>query len=102
MGVTDGRIVALGSADELAGLRSSKTSVVDSGDGTIIPGLIEPHMHLWSTGLFYDWEDCSHSSTNWRDVRPYARRLPDEPEAQVNHERIWSNAHKEIVPAHAV
>ena len=62
MGVTDGRIVALGSADELAGLRSSKTSVVDSGDGTIIPGLIEPHMHLWSTGLFYDWEDCSHSS----------------------------------------
>ncbi len=62
MGVTDGRIVALGSADELAGLRSSTTAVVDSGDGTIIPGLIEPHMHLWSTGLFYDWEDCSHSS----------------------------------------
>ena len=62
MGVREGRIVALGTAEELDGLRSSQTSVIESGDGTVIPGLIEPHMHLWSTGLFYDWEDCSHSS----------------------------------------
>lgn len=62
MGVREGRIVALGTPEELDGLRSSETSVVESGDGTVIPGLIEPHMHLWSTGLFYDWEDCSHSS----------------------------------------
>lgn len=59
MGVRDGRIVALGSRAELAGLAADETQVVDGGDGVVIPGLIEPHMHLWSTGLFVGWEDCS-------------------------------------------
>lgn len=59
MGVRDGRIVALGSRAELDGLAADETHVVDGGDGVVIPGLIEPHMHLWSTGLFVGWEDCS-------------------------------------------
>ncbi len=59
MGVRDGRIVALGSRAELDGLAADETQVVDGGDGVVIPGLIEPHMHLWSTGLFVGWEDCS-------------------------------------------
>lgn len=59
MGVRDGRIVALGSRAELDGLTGEETQVVDGGDGVVIPGLIEPHMHLWSTGLFVGWEDCS-------------------------------------------
>ena len=62
MAIRDGRIVALGSAAEVEGLRGPDTEIVDSGDGVVIPGLIEPHMHLWSTGLFYGWVDCSHSS----------------------------------------
>ena len=62
MGIADGRIVAIGTRAELDGLTGEQTQVVDSSDGVIIPGLIEPHMHLWSTGLFYDWEDCSHES----------------------------------------
>jgi len=62
MGISDGRIVAIGTRVELDGLTGDKTQVVDSSEGVIIPGLIEPHMHLWSTGLFFDWEDCSHES----------------------------------------
>ncbi len=62
MAVRDGRIVALGSAADLDGLRDADTELVESGDGVVIPGLIEPHMHLWSTGLFYGWVDCSHSA----------------------------------------
>ena len=50
MAVRDGRIVALGSAADLDGLRDADTELVESGDGVVIPGLIEPHMHLWSTG----------------------------------------------------
>jgi len=62
MAVKDGRIVALGSADELEGLRGTDTEIVEAGDRVIIPGLIEPHMHLWSTGVFFGWVDCSYAS----------------------------------------
>ncbi len=62
MAITDGRIVALGSADELDGLRGTDTEIVEAGDRVVIPGLIEPHMHLWSTGVFYGWVDCSYAS----------------------------------------
>jgi len=62
MGVKDGFITALGSAEELDGLRGTDTEVVDARDHVIIPGLIEPHMHLWSTAVFHGWVDCSFAS----------------------------------------
>ena len=62
MGISEGRIVAIGTRSELDGLTGEETQIVDGSDGVIIPGLIEPHMHLWSTGLFFDWEDCSQES----------------------------------------
>lgn len=62
MGIRDGRIVAIGSRAELDGLTGEETQVVDGGDGVVVPGLIEPHMHLWSTGLFVGWADCSHDA----------------------------------------
>jgi len=62
MGVRDGRVVAIGSRAELDGMTADRIQVVASEEGVVIPGLIEPHMHLWSTGLFLEWEDCSHES----------------------------------------
>jgi hypothetical protein len=59
MAVRDGRVLALGTADELDGLRGTDTEIVEAGDRVVVPGLIEPHMHLWSTGVFYGWLDCS-------------------------------------------
>jgi predicted amidohydrolase YtcJ len=65
MAVRDGHVLALGPADELDGLRGTDTEVLEAGDHVVIPGLIEPHMHLWSTGVFYGWLDCS-TDTNPR------------------------------------
>ena len=59
MAIKDGNIVGIGSASELEGLVDASTEVVDSGDGFIVPGLIEPHMHLWSTVLADSWLNCS-------------------------------------------
>ncbi len=59
MAVRDGRVLAVGTMADLADLRATDTEVLDAGDGAVIPGLIEPHMHLWSTGVFYGWLDCS-------------------------------------------
>ncbi|HAM43671.1 MAG TPA: amidohydrolase [Propionibacteriaceae bacterium] len=59
IGVRDGRIIAVGSRAELEGVISASTTLVDAGDGTIYPGLIEPHMHYWGSALTLDWVDCS-------------------------------------------
>lgn len=57
--VRDGRIIAVGSRSELEGAIGPSTTLVDAGDGTIYPGLIEPHMHYWGSALTLDWIDCS-------------------------------------------
>jgi len=54
-----GRVLALGSREELEGLRGASTEILELGDRVALPGLIEPHMHLWSTVLFNAWTDCS-------------------------------------------
>src|SRR5215212_7128795 len=43
--VRDGRITALGSSDKLLVARGPNTSVVDLQGKTVIPGLIDSHVH---------------------------------------------------------
>ena len=52
-------MLAVGSQDELESLRGAGTEILELGDRVVLPGLIEPHMHLWSTVLFDTWTDCS-------------------------------------------
>ena len=42
-----GRIVAVGSAAEVLALRGPQTQVIEAGGRTLLPGLIESHMHLF-------------------------------------------------------
>ncbi|MCO5177648.1 MAG: amidohydrolase [Thermomicrobiales bacterium] len=44
--VAQGRIIAVGSRDELAGLRSQARRVLDLDGATLIPGLIDAHTHF--------------------------------------------------------
>jgi predicted amidohydrolase YtcJ len=46
--VRSGRIVAIGSADEVAALRGSRTRMVDIAGRTLAPGFIDAHVHpVW-------------------------------------------------------
>ena len=45
VGVRAGRIAALGTRDDVAAWRGAATRVVDLGDATITPGLIDAHIH---------------------------------------------------------
>jgi predicted amidohydrolase YtcJ len=45
MAVRDGRILALGDDDALAGCASSGTQLLDLHGRTVLPGLIDVHTH---------------------------------------------------------
>ena len=43
--VDNGRIAAVGAVDEVMARRGAGTEVVDLGEATLLPGLVEPHTH---------------------------------------------------------
>lgn len=65
--ISGGKIIAVGSESELEGLHTSQTKVVDLAGGTLLPGLIDPHMH----SVFVAFE-------TWLDVSPFAMKNMDE------------------------
>jgi predicted amidohydrolase YtcJ len=71
--VAGGRIVALGSRSEMAEWRGPGTELVDLGEDTVLPGFVDPHLHLVPTALFDGAVDCS-PFTN-RDVVAVVDRL---------------------------
>jgi predicted amidohydrolase YtcJ len=56
MAVIDGRIAAMGKSDEIRRLAGRTTRVVDLGGRTVIPGLIDSHIHAIRAALSYGTE----------------------------------------------
>jgi len=44
--ISRGRIVAVGSRGEVTALKGTGTEVIDAKGGTILPGFIDPHVHI--------------------------------------------------------
>jgi predicted amidohydrolase YtcJ len=44
--IKNGRIVSVGSRGEVTALKASGTEVIDAKGGTILPGFIDPHVHI--------------------------------------------------------
>ena len=59
MAISGGRIVGIGSKSDVEGLVTSSTTTLTPG-GFILPGLIDPHMHIWTSLLTYPNVDLSH------------------------------------------
>ncbi len=49
--VKDGKILAVGYRDEIMKLKGKKTKLVDLAGNTLLPGFIDPHGHVFNTGL---------------------------------------------------
>ena len=60
MAISGGRIIGIGSQSDVEGLVTSATKTLKPG-GFVLPGLIEPHMHIWSSLANYPDTDVSHS-----------------------------------------
>ena len=56
LAIHDGRILALGTTAEIRRLATSKTRVIDLQGRTVIPGLIDSHIHAIRAGLSFGTE----------------------------------------------
>jgi predicted amidohydrolase YtcJ len=63
LAITHGRISAVGSTAQVRALAGPQTVVVDLAGRTVIPGLIDSHIHAIRDALYYttlvDWGDIS-------------------------------------------
>lgn len=81
--VRGGRIVAVGSADDLARLRGPETRVIDAGDAFVMPGLVDVHNHHAHAGRAELFELTFSNGAGYDEildaVRSYAAtKEPDE------------------------
>ena len=61
MAISGGRIIGIGSRSDVEGLVTAATTTLSPG-GFILPGLIEPHMHIWTSLLTYPNVDLAHQA----------------------------------------
>jgi len=59
MAVSGGRILAVGSRSDLESFVGPGTTMLEHKGGVIMPGFVEPHIHLVSSALVFNGVDCS-------------------------------------------
>ncbi|MDB5897296.1 MAG: hypothetical protein JWP41_898 [Ramlibacter sp.] len=69
LAVRDGRILAVGSSAAMQGLAGPSTRQIDAGGRTVIPGLIDSHMHAVRAALSYSTE------VNWIGAHTIAEAM---------------------------
>ena len=78
--VTDGRILAVGSAAEIAELAGPGTRIVDVEGGMVLPGFQDAHCHLALSGYeqtLCDLFESRSAEEHLRRIAEYARAHPD-------------------------
>lgn len=67
--IRDGKVLATGSNEEVRKLAGPNTRVVDAGGRTVVPGLVDSHIHAIRAGLTYSVE------ASWIGVPSLAKGL---------------------------
>ena len=80
MAIRDGRILAVGSNDEILGLAGSGTERVDLAGKTVLPGLIDSHVHAPAASM-YEFEQPVPDMQTIDDVLAYFRERAEKTEA---------------------
>lgn len=113
LAIRDGHIVQIGTTDEILELRGPSTESVDLQGGTILPGLIDSHVHLAELGASLDRVDLVGASTEDEVVARVAARAAQVPAGEWVEgwgwdEGAWANRYpdltrlSEAVPDHPV
>jgi predicted amidohydrolase YtcJ len=78
--ISNGRIAAVGTDSEIAAFKGPHTVLIDAGGGSVVPGFIEAHMHLFAGAAELSHLQLAGTAgfEALRDaVRAYARSHPD-------------------------
>jgi predicted amidohydrolase YtcJ len=78
--VRDGRFIYVGSRDGVRALRGPRTRTLDLGGATVLPGLIDAHLHFMHVGQALREVDLAHLSSYDEVVRrtvAFAAGTPD-------------------------
>ena len=79
LAIAGNRIVAIGSKDDMTNLKARHTRMIDAGMKTVMPGIIEGHVHLFGGGVelsnlllngINGFEAISESVSQYRKERP--------------------------------
>ena len=79
MAIRDGRVVAVGTNTEIVKLAGSGTQQVDLGGKTVLPGLIDSHVHAPSASM-YEFEQPVPDMQTIEDVLTYVRARAEKTE----------------------
>ena len=81
LAIAGNRILRVGSMDDVAALKAKHTRVIDAGQKTVMPGIIEGHVHLFGGAVELDTLMLNglygHDAIA-RAVKDYRSRKPDE------------------------
>jgi predicted amidohydrolase YtcJ len=70
--VEDGRILAVGSKGDVTAKAGESAKIIDAGDGLVVPGLIDSHIHLIEGGLHLTSVQLRDAATREEFVRRIA------------------------------
>ena len=79
LAISGNRIIRVGSKDDVAGLKAAHTRVIDAGMKTVMPGIIEGHVHLFGGSVELDtlmlngvsgFDDIANAVNAYRKKRP--------------------------------
>lgn len=76
-----GRIIAVGSDDDVADLRGPHTRIIDAAGRLVIPGFQDAHVHPVMAGvgmLRCDVHDCTSADEVIREITTFAQAHPDD------------------------
>lgn len=81
LAVRDGKVLATGSTASILKLKRGHTQVIDAGGRTVIPGLVDSHLHVIREGLNYNmelrWDGVTSLKRALEMLKEQAARTPD-------------------------
>ncbi len=100
--IRGGRIVAVGSEQQISAFRGPNTRVIDAGRRPVIPGINDAHTHFIRGGLTYTnevrWDGVPSLAEGMRRVREQARRTPPPHWVQVIGGWTWAQFQEKRFP----
>ncbi|MDU8942611.1 amidohydrolase [Ovoidimarina sediminis] len=80
--ISDGCILAIGTTAEIEAMATGGTARIDAGGGSVLPGFIESHAHLFIGGAELEnlqLDNCADAKLMGEMIRDFAAAHPDRP-----------------------